>query len=466
MRVRTILFCSLVQALPTIASAQLSAYSSVSYGYHHNPLYTYLREGDQLTQSYFEFGYLRESGRSRFNVQYVSGLVLFNRFRDRSFYEHSLTARYTRHSPGPQVLAAVQRAATDQSSSRTSRAEMTVPPDSTDESESDSSAVDSDSTSMNDTTSVAEEQNENDENTVVDSSGSFWGVSAKVAARLDRELFQELDSQGFELGTFYRTTMGETLFLRLNNNYSYRQYPNLGTLSNMNDMLGLEFGYSPDPGFAFGALGSVGFKYYTESQYDTTLFQSPSTFNQNPTGRGKGGGILENPSGKRILIQPTTNGTLELAFGSFLRSLSPSTRFTTSVLFRRIPRSSVRYLAQTTGTSLVSEDAYNDQFSYEGLDIRVRLEQNLFWKVRGIAEASLQQKHYEGPALDLSGTEIDSRRKDSRSEIEFYISRFFGLYGDLGVDFFVSAAFVRNQSNDNYNDYSFSSFSFGVGIGF
>jgi hypothetical protein len=467
MNMRTTLLCLLLQGLPTMASGQLSAYSSVSYGYHHNPLYNYLREGDQLTQTYFEFGYLRESGLSRLNIQYVGGLVLFNRLSDRNFYEHSLSARYMKHHPDDRASAALQLSQKNQPATTASQEAMSASADSAEESESDSTSAAADSSAMSDSTSVERpSDNEEEEPAVVDSSGSFWSFSAKASARHDREIYQDFDNQGLDLGGMYRVMAGESVFLRLTNGFSFRSYPNLSSLSNVNDVLSAELGFSSSTNVAYGILGNVGLKYYTESQYDTTRFQSSATFNTNTPGKGKGGGIIANQPSKKTLIQPKTNGTLQVALGLFFRSHTQPTDVAVSAVYRRIPRSSTRYLAQTSGTSLLTEDIYNDQFSSEGFEFHAHVEQALAWKIKAIVDAGFQNKSYEAPALDLFQVEIDSRRTDIRSEVELYLSRYFELSENFGIDAFLGAGFVRNQSNDDYNDFSSSIFSFGIGIGF
>ncbi len=74
--------------------AQLSLYSSASYGYFQNPLYNYQELDDQLKQTYTELNYTKLFKSSKLNLSYVSGLVLFNRFEDRNYYEHNLTSTY------------------------------------------------------------------------------------------------------------------------------------------------------------------------------------------------------------------------------------------------------------------------------------------------------------------------------------------------------------------------------------
>jgi hypothetical protein len=126
----------------------------------------------------------------------------------------------------------------------------------------------------------------------------------------------------------------------------------------------------------------------------------------------------------------------------------------------------VRYLAQQSSASLVGDDIYNDFFSYEGPELRMRLTSTLIGKIQMIVEAGVQHKRFAAPALSLTGDVLASHRADLRTSIEMYVSRYFELLDGIGIDLFVDAGFVRNQSNDSYNDHSGSSVSAGLGIGF
>jgi hypothetical protein len=77
-----------------------------------------------------------------------------------------------------------------------------------------------------------------------------------------------------------------------------------------------------------------------------------------------------------------------------------------------------------------------------------------------------QQKLFGAPALDLVGTKTADQRVDLRAFSELYISRYFNLSENLGMGVALSSGFVRNQSNDAYNDFSSYYISLSIGFGF
>ncbi len=411
------------------AEAQLSGYSSAGFGYHQNPLYNYEKVSDQVTQTYLELSYQTGSENSAFSARYVGGLMAFNRFADRNFYEHSVLGRYAAH-----LLKTPQ-----------SNAKKVEEPESDEEEESET------------------EQ----EASYRDSTDAFFELALKASARHDKAIYREFDNQGAELTLAYRWAAGERSYYRLVNLLALHRYSNVSELSNVNDLCTFEGGVWNESGFVYGFTASAGLKYYTTDVYDTTRFESAKTIGQGSSGKGKQGGKVSTPTGKDILLQPQDNGTVQVVGALFLRQdWSSRSSLLSSVGYRWALHSAVRYLAQKANASMMNEDIYNDFFSYEGPEVRLRLTQELVAKIQVILEAELQHKLFGAPALNLAGEQTAPKRKDLRSAIELYASRYFDLINGFGLDIFVSGGVLRNQSNDDYNDYSLYSISAGLGISF
>ncbi|MFZ1705790.1 MAG: hypothetical protein WAT79_15695, partial [Saprospiraceae bacterium] len=126
----------------------------------------------------------------------------------------------------------------------------------------------------------------------------------------------------------------------------------------------------------------------------------------------------------------------------------------------------VRYLAQYANTTFLTEDIYNDYFSYEGYEIKSQITQKLFYDIELKLDLSFQQKLFGAPALDLIGNKTADQRVDLRTFSELYISRYFNLSDNVGMGVALSSGFVRNQSNDAYNDFSAYYISLSIGFGF
>jgi hypothetical protein len=126
----------------------------------------------------------------------------------------------------------------------------------------------------------------------------------------------------------------------------------------------------------------------------------------------------------------------------------------------------VRYLAQQPNTSLVTQDVYNDFFAYQGPEVHLRTNHVLPARIQIVIECELRAKSFSVPALTVTGAETGQKRKDLRSNLELSLARYFELFGNLGVDFTLDASVMRNQSNDDYSDYSLYTVSGSVGLSF
>lgn len=426
---------ALVTACGSIADAQFSVYASAGTGYHQDPLYNYEKISDQVRQGYLDLSYDSEHPSSVFGLHYVGGLVVFNRLEDRNFYEHIFLGTYK--------IRLVR-----------DRTSPLAPQDTTD-AEGESGE---DKLSASEAQAIASFR---------DSTGSFIGLNAKIAARHDKLLLRDFDNQSCELSANYRFSLGDQSYTRLTNTFAGRSYSYVSELSNLNDLATVEIGWWPDSSFVYGAIGSVGYKYYTSSLYDTTKFETQRGFSQNAPGKGKTGGKQLVASVKDILVVPQSNGTVEVVGGFFLRKdWSGNSSFLSSILYRWMPRPAVRYLAQHSSTSLMTQDIYNDFFSYQGPEAKLYAVTRLFFNIQFTLEAGCQYRRYEAPALTLAGTEIGKNRSDMRSSAEISLSRFFTLSGDFGCDLTWMTELTRNQSNDDYNDFSFYAVTVAVGISF
>lgn len=405
-----ILLLVIITALESFA--QLSLYTSASYGYFQNPLYNYEELSDQLKQTYSEFTYRKLYESSSIKFKYVSGLVLFNRFDLRNYYEHNLASEYN-------VLLGDIR-----------------------------------------NTEFSEEEN------ISKAVGSNLNIELKVGGRHDKEAFKDFNNFGTGLITILSSKFSDDIFYRITNNFGYRDYSNISVLSNITDVLGFQMTNNPMSKFNFGMELSGGFKYYTESIYDTSRFEIDRSFTIKYSGKGKTGAKITVPSDKGILISPLANGTVQYKADIFTKFNWNRNSFQVNLLYRYNPNTTVRYLAQYTNTTFLTEDIYNDNFSYDGFEIQSRLIQRIFYDIEIRFDAAFQSKYFGAPALDLIGSRISDHRTDLRTTFETYISKYFNLSDNIGMGLALSSGFVRNQSNDAYNDFSSYYISFSLGFGF
>jgi len=404
------------------ASAQVSGFMSTSYGYHRNPLYNYEMIPDQLRENYLELQYAHPLGNGTIAAGYVGGLMLFNTFTDRNYYEHNgrivLQQVYGSVSSPPRI----------------------VQPGSEDEAE--------------------EEEHEGGEPVDRDSVRSYLDVTAQFGGRHDKPAFREFDNFGASMSASYRFRIG-TMFMRVHNDVGIRSYVNLTELSNITEVMTVRLGWFSPDGLTFGVLAQGGFKHYPKSVDDTSLISVAG--NQ---GKGKGGANPVVQAENGILVTASTTTSSQLSGGVFAGSSWSAGSLIAELRYRHNLGSETRYLAQYANTSKLDEDIYNEFFSYDGPSSCIVFRQTLPLGLQSIVTINVMRKRFSGPALNLVGDVTANNRIDLHSSAEFWLSRYFELFNGLGLDIALSAEAVRNQSNDDYNDFSLSHVGMSVGVGF
>ena len=406
------------------ASAQLSGFVSASYGYHRNPLYNYERIPDQLRQSYLELQYAHPLGNGTISAGYVSGLMIFNTFTDRNYYEHNgrivFQQAFGKIPQAPRIAKPAQEGEVDE-----------------------------------------EEEEEEEEQADRDSVRSYLDVTARFGARHDKTAFREFDNVGGSLAGSYRFRVG-SMFVRVHNDAGIRSYVNLAELSNMFDVLSVRLGRFSPGGLVFGVVMQGGIKHFTNTVDDTT---QSVVEEDNGSGKGKGGATLIGTT-TDVLATASSTTSSQLAGGVFGGSSWSTGSLSVDLLYRHNLGSKTRYLIQYANTSMLDEDIYNEFFSYDGPSIVIAYRQILPLGLQAIVGIDVARKRFSAPALSLNGDILAEQRIDIRSSAELWLSRYIELFDGVGLDIALSAEAVRNQSNDDYNDFSLGQVGVSLGIGF
>lgn len=411
-----------------LLQAQFSGYTSISYGYHRNPLYNYEMDSDKVMQSYIELKHLSKFDRSQLGFYYTGGLMLFNRLGDRSYYEHSFAGSYNLKFTNEQ---------------KTEQPEI----DSTENKE------------------VYEGEITN-ETTPDDSTDSYLSLTAKLNGRHDKTVYKDFDNFAIEVPIDYRFIIFGNYYLRLSNDLGLRKYPNLNELSNMTELMSLAIGTRTDEGFNLKMYLDGGFKYYLETLFDTSRFESVRSYILKPVGKGKPGAKIKVPSTKIILSNPNDVKAYQVSMGTTIEKVWKNSSISLDFLYRHNFNSSTRSLAQYSGTSYLGEDIYNDYFSYGGFETAVRYKQDLPFGLESILTLRWEHKKYSSPALNLVGEQTSGYRIDMRSAGELYLQKFVDVSSRVGMGFYIAGILLRNQSNSDYNDYSLWNVTAGIAFGF
>jgi hypothetical protein len=429
MKRKSLMVIALLWTVAAPAPGQFTGYCSATRGYHANPLYNFERIGDQITQTYTELGYTESTPSSMLKVNYVSGLMLFNAFTDRNYYEHTLTGTYGFSLDEPPGISPERERAGAEGSEE-------------------------------------EETEERAEANYGESVYPALDLTLKIGARHDKGSFREFDNVGGDAGGAYRMLLGEDVALSVTNTFGYRRYIYLSPLSNITDQLTVEFGIPAGRPLRYGLRSITGLKHFTETIYDTARFETVRTFVLKPAGRGKGGAKIKVPSDKQLLLNPETENIVQLTIGAFGEWKLGGGSLGVEILYRRNPGRPTRYLAQYANTTMLNEDIYNDHFSFEGPDVSVTLRHALPLSIQAIVTTGYQRKLFGAPALNLLGVQSAPNRIDHRTSLEFYLSKYFELTDGLGLDLALSGTVMRNQSNDDYNDYALIQTGISAGVGF
>ncbi len=231
--------------------------------------------------------------------------------------------------------------------------------------------------------------------------------------------------------------------------------------------------------FQYGVSISGGLKYFPKIKYDTTLFEETRSYkiqnvlDSNLVGNGKQQRWVyytypdTSESDKILLSKPTTKSAYQIAFGGFIQQNWNNAMFRAEVAYRINSRSSLLTLVQNSSTLTLNEDLYNSVFNAHGPEFLCHIKYTFPSTIQFSATIEVAHKIFETPAIDLqSGVIFKNNREDLNTNVELYISKFFQITEMIGFDISLNSSYLRNKSNDAYNDYSLSGYSISFGCSF
>ena len=288
-----------------------------------------------------------------------------------------------------------------------------------------------------------------------DSTDNFFHVLISVGARHDKKVFREFDNNGISSQLAYRLLLADYYFARWTLTTGVRSYRFERAITNYTAAAGVEIGTQYKGSVQFGVILTGGLMHYPKAVYDTARFEESSTFDTTVF-----------PSEKILLPRPTSNSSYQLTAGIYgtLSWEGGSARI--DALYRRNFDYGIHFLVYNLSTTRLNEEIYNDSYSYEGPDVSVSIQQRLPFAIQSAWSVEVGMRSFAVPGMDLKGNTIAPTRKELNSGIELLLSRSLPLFGYSGIEISLDAAYVRNQSNDVYNDCSNWSVMGGVGVSF
>ncbi len=484
---KLIVFCVLFVFAGT-AFPQFGIYESLSAGYNKNVMNNYQHQGDRELQNYLEMNYTVDKDTSKLVYSYVGSLQMFDALTARNYYEHSASVNYGRvffskENRIKKVIAEIAEAAASDENSSSVESDTTVEQDSaaiedsTDEAEDSSSNASGDKTLTSNIADdlkgviravgqeVLEVMGEFD-----DSTNAYLNLGAAVGARHDKNIFKEYDNQMFKVsGSWRDKLLSSGGYYNIADAAEVRNYSYLRELSNFTNVIKLQVGNTRSTTVNYALLASLGNKYYLSSQYDTTLYTKKKTLDTaSGSGKGKGGAVSSvNSSAKRILVTGNSLNLWQVSYGVFSELRWGGGDVSLTGLSRlNLGNRKARYLAQYANTGLLSEDIYNDSFNYHGYEAILNIHQKLPMDLKLHIQGTITEKYFGVEALTLKGTVSALERKDLTSLLELTLAKSVKISSGVDAEVFINTTLLRNQSNDQYNDFSSSVVEFGMGIGF
>jgi len=420
-----ILFFLVIQ----ITQGQVSAYGSATVGYSSNPLYNYQNYSDRLYQTYVEVSTDKELENGSLKFQYVGGSMIFNRFSLRDYYEHRLSA------------GMVTKMGTESGDSTT------------------------------------EDGEEEESQPVMDSSGLFLLSNLQVTARHDKAEYREFNNNGIILHNGVFIYRENEFVIRFLNKIEYRYYPNLLPYNNLSEIVSLHVDNGTTSDEQYGMYISPGLKYFPNIVYDTSLFEETRSYVVQivadsmlvGSGKQKYWEYYTYPdtseSDKYVLRNPKTSSTYQIAMGIFYQKQWDDLIVRMELAYRINSKSTLLTLVQNTSMLTLNEDLYNSVFNAHGPEFQCAIKYILPYNIQWQMNIEFEKKTFETPSYDLVTGEIaNDYRKDTRINIDIYVSRYVQLTDGFGADVAISSNILRNISNDAYNDYSVKNYSFSIGI--
>ena len=272
-----------------------------------------------------------------------------------------------------------------------------------------------------------------------------------AGGRIDKDYYYDYDNRYLGLNAGYKYVADSSMYLRFADNLGYRDYILIYELSNITNLFSAGIMKSFDNGYRAGFFITFGLKKYTETITDTLIETLTTTT-----------GATE----EKLTTNKQPGTTSQLSGDIYFKKKWDNSFFEIDLIYRDNLKSSARYLAKYVNTTFLTEDIYNDFFAYSGFETKAVYNVKMLWDLQLNIETLLSSRKLNLPAFDLTGEEKNSKRKDLRSNIEIGLSRSFELSDGVGLDVTLTGGILRNQSNDNYNDFTSNYFSLGIGLGF
>ena len=287
-----------------------------------------------------------------------------------------------------------------------------------------------------------------------DSLVTYLILKPMIGARFDREEFDFYDHRRAGLDATLRRSLPLGIMGRLQYDIEYVDYPNLRQFTHLEHEAVVTLNRRLGEPVELFFSAAYGYKSYLETIDDTTL-------NTIGGGKGKGKGNVKKQT--QVVTKLLTPAAAQWTLAAGLNGPLAGGVWSLSYLRRLNPDDNARFLDPRVLEAGTEDQIFDDRYGYQGDEIGVTLQTQVFGTLVLTLQGEYHRKMYPRAATDLLGVALpgEPQRIDLRFGSEF--QAMFPLVrtaaGTTSLSLGASYSYRRNQSNDQYHDYSINQIS-------
>ncbi len=280
-----------------------------------------------------------------------------------------------------------------------------------------------------------------------DSLVSYLFVIPQIGARFDHEIWDFYDFQRASLLLKWRRPITGKVGSDLFYNVQFKRYPHLQQFTHVENIFGLSMNYDFSRRMELFAAADYGFKSYTETLSDTLL-----------------PGDVGEDEAEDLIKQFSTPSTSQVVLSAGLvYRLFPRHPLSLSYLRRVNPSNTARYIGDVLVIGSTEDEIFDDRYGYEGHELLLHLDGMLPGNIRVISSLQYVLKQYPREATDLNGVTLegDPLREDNRFVLMLqFLYPLLRSPDGRGLSAGLVYNFIRNESNNAYNNYNVNQIAF------
>jgi hypothetical protein len=270
-----------------------------------------------------------------------------------------------------------------------------------------------------------------------------------------------------------RFPLGEVAVLRTAYGINYTGYDYITSLSNLENVGMANISFNLGRSFSLFLGASYGRKDYYGVDTTSIVVQKLIKMHSNGTythGKGKGknnGNPIPGPTKTVKTYSLDSPSVSQLTYGAGLEWRWERWKADGDLFFRVNETGYARYVGYVAEFAGVSSLVYDDPYSYHGTTVKLAIAgDSLFWGVNASIGLDLLNKHYSGPAFDITQTiVVAAERHDNYADFSIKLRKKFPMSGvTSGLTVGLEYHHISNSSNDVYYQFTDDAGYFSIGL--